>query len=39
MKLIKEMATNWDYQVWIERVNDQNEIAFIIEDGEIKGGK
>lgn len=36
MGLIFEEATNKDYQVWIERVGNADEMAIIIEDGEVK---
>jgi len=36
MKIISEMAKGQDLQIWVERVNDQSGMAFIIEDGELK---
>lgn len=36
LKLIEKMAKEKDYQVWIERVETDDEIAVIIEDGMIK---
>ena len=39
LKVIEEMATDKDYQVWIEIVDSTGEIGFYIEDGEVKGGK
>lgn len=38
MKVIKSMAKDNDFQVWIERVSDTGELCFIIEDGEIING-
>jgi len=38
MKVIKSMAKDNCFQIWIERVNDLSGIAFVIEDGEIKNG-
>jgi len=38
MKIIREMANNNDFQIWIERV-EQGEVGFIIEDGELKLSK
>lgn len=39
MEIIKKMAEEKDYQIWIEIVDDSGEMGFYIEDGEIKGGK
>lgn len=39
LKVIEEMATDKDYQVWIEIVTSDSEIGFYIEEGEVKGGK
>jgi hypothetical protein len=36
MKVIKEMAKAEDYQVWIERVEDNGQVGILIEDGQIK---
>ena len=36
MKLLKEMADNRDYQVWIERVDTSGKVGFIIEDGHVR---
>jgi len=36
MALIAEMAGEHEYQLWIERVGDDNESAVVIEDGEVK---
>ena len=30
------MAEEKDYQVWVEKVSDEGEIGFYIEDGEVK---
>ena len=35
MAVIAEMATDKDFQVWIERVDETGEIGFTIEDGEV----
>lgn len=36
MAVVKEMATAEDYQVWIERVEDNGQVGILIENGEIK---
>jgi DNA repair exonuclease SbcCD ATPase subunit len=36
MKIISEMAKGQDLQIWVERVNDQSGMAFVIEDGGIR---
>lgn len=36
MKVIKQMAKAEDYQVWIERVEDDGKVGILIEDGEVK---
>lgn len=36
MQIIKEMATAEDYQVWIERVEDGDNVGFMLEEGELK---
>lgn len=36
MAVIKEMAKAEDYQVWIERVEDNGQVGILIENGEIK---
>lgn len=36
MKVIKQMAKSEDYQVWIERVEDNGQVGILIEDGQIK---
>ena len=35
MRIIREMAKEKDFQVWVERVDDSGEIGIIIEDGEV----
>lgn len=37
MRLVAEMAGERDFQVWVERVDDDAEIGFVIEDGEVVG--
>jgi uncharacterized membrane protein len=37
MAILREMASDNNMQIWIERVGDGDEGAIIIEDGEIKG--
>lgn len=36
MKVVKKMAKDGDYQVWIERVEDDENVTVVIEDGEVK---
>lgn len=36
MTIIRQMAKNEDYQVWIERVEDNTNVGFMLEEGEIK---
>jgi len=36
LKLVADMATEHDAQIWIERVGDKDESAIIIEDGHIR---
>jgi ABC-type dipeptide/oligopeptide/nickel transport system ATPase component len=36
MKVIKEMADSQDYQIWIERVEDDGVVSIVIEDGAVK---
>lgn len=36
MNTMKEMAKDNDFQVWIERVSDNDPVAIVIEDGEVK---
>lgn len=35
LKLIEDMATASDYQVWIEMVNESGDFGIVIEDGEV----
>jgi len=37
MRMLAEMATAQDYQVWIERVDGSGKVGFVLEDGFIKG--
>ena len=36
MAVIKKMAKDNDFQIWVERVSDGGEVGFRIEDGEIR---
>ena len=36
MKVIKEMAKNEDYQVWLEYVGEDKKVGILIENGEVK---
>lgn len=36
LKIISSMASAMDYQIWIERVDENAETGFVIEDGEVK---
>lgn len=36
MRMIEEMATAQDFQVWVERVDESGEVGIVIEDGEVK---
>lgn len=36
LKVIEEMAKDQDFQIWVERVETDDEIAVIIEDGMVK---
>jgi len=38
MKVIKDMAKDNDFQIWVEKISDLSGIAFVIEDGEVKNG-
>ena len=38
MKVIKSMAKDNDFQIWVEKISDSSGIAFVIEDGEVKNG-
>ena len=37
--LLAQMATDRDYQVWIERVDTSGKIGFVIEDGQMAGAE
>ena len=36
MKIVSEMASKEDYQVWVERVEDGGKVGILIEDGQVK---
>lgn len=36
LRIIADLATEHDYQVWIEVVDESGEIGFVIEDGEVR---
>jgi DNA repair exonuclease SbcCD ATPase subunit len=36
LALIESMATEHDFQIWIERVDESGEVGIVIEDGEVK---
>ena len=36
MALISEMASDQDFQIWIERVDESGEVGIIIENGEVR---
>lgn len=36
MEIVKKMAKDKDFQVWVERVEDSGNMGFIIENGEVK---
>lgn len=36
LKLIKDMAQEKDYQIWVEQVDESGQVGIVIEDGEIK---
>lgn len=38
MEIIKSMANDNDFQIWIEKVDETGKIGIYIEDGEIKAG-
>ncbi|MBA7589586.1 hypothetical protein ES708_31672 [subsurface metagenome] len=38
MKVIKSMAKENDFQIWVEKITDSSGIAFVIEEGEVKNG-
>ena len=37
MQILAEMATEADYQVWVERVSTSGQGGIYIEDGRVKG--
>lgn len=37
MRLVADMAAERDFQVWLERVGDEDPAAIVIEDGMVKG--
>jgi hypothetical protein len=39
MKILGEMATAADYQIWIERVDESGKVGVVMEEGEVKGAK
>lgn len=39
MKLLAELAQQYDAQVWIETVRSDDRVAFVIEDGRVKRGE
>jgi energy-coupling factor transporter ATP-binding protein EcfA2 len=39
MEIIKNMANDNDFQIWIEKVDESGKIGIYIEDGEIKAGR
>lgn len=36
LKIISDMATAHDFQIWLERVGDGKEVSVVIEDGAVK---
>jgi hypothetical protein len=36
MALIEKMATDADFQVWVERVGDADQVGVVIEDGQVR---
>lgn len=38
LKIVAEMAEENDFQIWLERVGEGDEVSVIMEDGEVKGG-
>lgn len=36
LKIISEMATANDYQIWLEKVDESGKVGFVIEDGTVK---
>ena len=39
MEVIKGFAKQYDYQIWIEKVDDSGKVGFLIEDGAIVSNK
>ena len=39
LEVIREMAEESGYQVWIERVDSSGKIGFVIEDGQVSGNE
>ena len=39
MIVLRDMAAEADYQVWIERVDTTGKVGFVIEDGALKGAE
>ena len=39
LKTLSEMADAHDYQIWIERVDSNETVGFVLEDGHVKGQK
>lgn len=39
LKVIGELAEQYDYQVWIESVDESGKIGFVIEDGRVAGSE
>jgi DNA repair exonuclease SbcCD ATPase subunit len=37
LKTLSEMADAHDYQIWIERVDSDGTVGFVLEDGHVKG--
>ena len=37
-KVIEELAEKYDFQIWIEKVDDSGKIGFYIEEGEVVNG-
>ncbi len=37
MKILAKMADEADYQIWIERVDSNGDVGFVLEDGHLKG--
>jgi len=39
LAIIKKMAKDKDYQIWMEVVDESGKVGIVIEDGAVKGGK